>query len=55
MPCPRGAGRPALLPGERPDRWRSELFDVLYIVVTVLFFVALLGYAKLCERMGGGA
>jgi len=32
----------------------DALFDALYIVVTVIFFAALIGYMVVCDRMAGG-
>ena len=31
------------------------LFDALYIVLTVIFFAALIGYTMICEHMAGGS
>ncbi len=44
-------GTPASLKDRPEDRKESFMLDVIYIAVTILFFVIAIGYTYACERL----
>ena len=34
--------------------WGCRLMDILFLIITLLFFAASWGFVKLCERLMGG-